>query len=206
VTSSLPTVPPSARFAGQPQQRRAVTAGPAEDLSPRITLRRPDDWLAVLRIVVGLWFLKSIFTKLSITLVWGFLPVPVASARWISTMPKLITLYAEQNPFPAYKAFLLDTVVTSHAFAHLTALGEVAVGLSLTLGFCVVAGASIGVVQVILYGLAVQHMAPGQRGFHVMLLAMMLAFVFTRAGRRWGLDGWLRRRHPRSTLARLPLG
>jgi len=27
-----------------------------------------------------------------------------------------------------------------------------------------------------------------------------------RAGRDWGLDGWLRSRHPSSWLAKLPLG
>ena len=174
--------------------------------APAGALHRSGEWLAVLRIVVGLWFLKSILTKLSIMLAWGFVPVPVASPRWIATMPKLIALYAAQNPIPPYRAFLLDAVVPSHLFAHLTALGEVAIGVSLTLGLLTVAGASVGIVQVVFYGLAVQHMAPGQRGFHVMLLAMMLAFAFTRAGRVWGVDGWLKRHHPRSALARLPLG
>jgi uncharacterized membrane protein YphA (DoxX/SURF4 family) len=169
-------------------------------------MHAPERWLAVLRIVVGCWFAKSLFTKLTIALAWGFLPVPAASPRWLATMPKLIGRYAAANPFPAYREFLLDTVVPSHAFAHLTAIGEVAVGLSLVLGLLTVLGAAAGAVQVIFYGFAVQHTSPGQQGFHVMLLAMMIAFLFARAGRRWGLDGWLRARHPRSALARLPLG
>jgi len=156
--------------------------------------RYPDRWLAVLRITVGVWFLKSILTKVSVALVGGFLPVPVASARWIETMPTLIARYAADNPFPAYRGFLLGTVAPHQAFAHLTALGEVAVGLSLVLGLFTEVGAAAGALQVIFYGLAVQHMSPGQQGFHVMLLAMMLAFLFARAGRTWGLDGWLARR------------
>jgi uncharacterized membrane protein YphA (DoxX/SURF4 family) len=123
----------------------------------------------------------------------------VASERWIETMPRLIARYAADNPFPAYKAFLLGTVAPSHALAHLTALGEVAVGLSLVLGLFTELGAAAGALQVIFYGLAVQHMSPGQQGFHVMLFAMMVAFGFARAGRTWGLDAWLsgRRIHGR---------
>ena len=167
------------------------------------TMRHPERWLAVLRITVGLWFLKSIATKVSVALVAGFLPVPVASERWIETMPKLLARYAAENPFPAYRAFLLGTVVPNQAFAHLTALGEVAVGLSLVLGLFTEVGAVASALQVIFYGLAVQHMSPGQQGFHVMLFAMMVAFLFARAGRTWGLDAVLARRGRRGS--RVPL-
>ena len=154
-------------------------------------MRHAERWLAVLRLTVGLWFLKSLFTKVSVAFAAGFIPVPVASERWIATMPKLIARYAADNPFPAYKAFLLGTVVPNHAFAHLTALGEAAVGISLTLGLLTELGAACGAVQVIMYGLAVQHMSSGQQGFHVLLLALMIAFAFAHAGRTWGLDSWL---------------
>jgi YVTN family beta-propeller protein len=157
-------------------------------------MQHPDRWLAVLRITVGLWFLKSIFTKVTLALVAGIVPIPVASARWIETMPKLISKYAAENPFPGYKAFLLGTVVPDQTFAHLTALGEVAIGLSLTVGLLTQIGAGFGALLVIMYGLAVQHMTPAQQGFHVMLFAMMIAFLFARAGRTWGVDGWLARR------------
>jgi YVTN family beta-propeller protein len=176
--------------------QRAATEGPI--------MRYPQRWLAVLRLTVGLWFLKSIVTKVGIALVAGFVPVPVASARWIATMPRLIEKYAADNPFPAYKAFLLGSVVPNHAYAHLTALGEVAVGLSLTLGLLTELGAAFGAVQVIMYGLAVQHMSSGQQGFHVMLLAMMVAFLFAHAGRCWGLDGWVWRRWSARSFAWRP--
>jgi thiosulfate dehydrogenase (quinone) large subunit len=184
----------------------AGSEAPARSLRNPIAMRNPDRWLAVLRIVVGAWFLKSLFSKLAIGMAWGVIPAPVASDRWLETMPRLIERYAAENPFPAYKAFLLETVAPNPAFAHLTALGEVAIGLSLTFGLLTVLGASFGALQVMFYGMAVQHMSPGQQGFHVMLLAMMIAFLFARAGRTWGLDGWLLSRNANGAPARLRLG
>ena len=169
-------------------------------------MRHPQEWLAVLRLTVGLWFLKSLFTKLTVGVVAGFIPVPMASDRWIATMPKLIARYAAENPFPAYRSFLLDAVVPNHAFAHLTAIGEVAVGISLTLGLLTEVGAVFGALQVIMYGLAVQHMSSGQQGFHVMLLAMMIAFLFAHAGRTWGVDAWLANRWERQPYGWEPRG
>jgi len=166
---------------------------PASNTAP--AMRAPQRALAALRVVVGLWFLKSLFSKLTVALAWGFLPLPAANGRWMAVMPKLLGRYAADNPIGWYRAFLLDTVIpNSHVFAHLTALGEVAVGISLTFGFLTVLGASFGALQVIFYGLAVQHMSSGQQGFHVMLISMMLAFLLTRAGRSYGLDGWLQQR------------
>ena len=83
-------------------------------------MRSPDRWLAGLRIAVGVWFAKAIFTKLSVTLAWGFLPVPTASDRWLHIMPILVTKYAEGNPIGFFREFLLNTVVpNSHVFpAH----------------------------------------------------------------------------------------
>jgi uncharacterized membrane protein YphA (DoxX/SURF4 family) len=167
-------------------------------------MRHPERWLAFLRVVVGLWFLKSLLTKLTIGLVWGFLPVPMATSRWINVMPKLLARYAAENPIEWYRAFLLDTVIpNSHIFAHITAIAEVAIGIALTFGFLTVLGAFFGFFQVVFYGMAVQHMSPGQQGFHVMLGAMMIAFFFAKAGRWLGIDAWLVRRYPGSVWGRL---
>jgi len=38
------------------------------------------------------------------------------------------------------------------------------------------------------------------------LAATLCVILATHAGRRWGVDGWVRARHPGSLLARLPLG
>jgi uncharacterized membrane protein YphA (DoxX/SURF4 family) len=164
-------------------------------------MRAPDRWLAALRIAVGAWFAKGVITKLTMTLAWGFFPVPAASERWVGVMPKLLAKYAADNPFPAYRAYLLDTVIPNAAlYANLTALGEAFVGISLLFGALTPLGAIAGLGLTLLYGFAVQHMSSGQLGFHVMLGAMMIAFFFARAGRVWGSDAWLRARRPDSRL------
>ena len=113
------------------------------------TMRAPQQWIAAQRMVVGVWFAKSILTKISIVLAGGFFPVPAASARWQGVMPKLIAKYAADNPFPWYKSFLLGTVIpNSHVFATLTAIGEVGVGLSLLFGLLTPVGAFFGLLQV----------------------------------------------------------
>ena len=174
---------------------------PNPDAAP--ATRFPDRWLAVLRIVVGLWFLKGVITKLSVTLAWGFLPVPTASPRWLHVMPILIGKYADGNPIGFVKDFLKQTVLTHVAlFAQLTAFGETAVGLGLTFGLLTPVAAAIGLWLVVNYGLATGWQGFSQQGFHVVLAACMIAFFFSRAGRTWGLDAWVRARWQDARLAR----
>ena len=176
-------------------------------VTPVPAMRSPERWLAVLRVAVGLWFLKALFTKLSVTLAWGFLPVPTASDRWLHVMPTLVAKYAEGNPVGFFRDFLESVVIPHSAvFAQLTAFGEVAVGLGLTFGFLSTLAAALGLFLVLNYGLAVQWQSSGQQGFHYLLISCMVVFLATRPGRFWGLDGWLRSRRPGSPLARWPLG
>ncbi len=169
-----------------------------EDVSANRT-RSPDRWLAVLRIVVGLWFLKGVVTKLSVTLALGFLPVPTVSERWLHTMPILIAKYADGNPIGFVKDFLTNTVLPhGPLFAQLTAFGEAAVGLGLTFGLLTAVASALGLWLVVNYGLATQWIGFSQQGFHVVLGACMIAFFFSRAGRTWGLDARVRSRWPNS--------
>jgi uncharacterized membrane protein YphA (DoxX/SURF4 family) len=170
-------------------------------------MRFPERWLAVLRIAVGAWFAKAIFTKLSVTLAWGFLPVPTASDRWLHVMPMLVTKYAEGNPIGFFKTFLLNSVVPNSAvYAQLTAFGESAVGLGLLFGSLTTLASAIGLVLVVNYGLAVQWQSSAQQGFHYMLITALVVILATRAGRTWGVDGWVRAHRPKGWLARVPLG
>jgi uncharacterized membrane protein YphA (DoxX/SURF4 family) len=175
--------------------------------SPRtnVGMSRPDCWLAFLRIVVGLYFAKAVYTKLGIVTVGGFLPLPGASERWIHTMPSIVTKQASDNPILFYKQFLENTVLTHpDLFAHLTALGEAITGIGLTLGLLTGVASLVGLVLVTNYGLATQWMSPGQQGFHIVLLALMIAFFFARAGRTLGLDAVLWGSRPKALLARRP--
>jgi uncharacterized membrane protein YphA (DoxX/SURF4 family) len=170
-----------------------------------VTMSHPGEWLAVLRIVVGLYFVKSLVTKMSLVLLGGVLPIPVVSARWLEVMPKIVTKQASENPIAFYKHFLEGTVLpNSNLFAHLTAWGETVVGIGLTLGLLTGVASLVGLVLVTNYGLATQWMSPGQQGFHLVLFFLMMAFFFARAGRKWGIDGWLARRKPQSRLAHRP--
>ncbi len=174
--------------------------------SRTVTMAHPDKWLTFLRVVVGLYFVKALVTKMSIVLVGGFLPLPAVSERWINVMPNIVAKQASQNPIAFYKQFLDGTVLTHpELFAQLTAWGETAVGLGLTLGLLTGVSSAIGLLLVANYGLATQWMSPGQQGFHLVLFALMLAFFFSRAGRAWGLDAWIASRKPDSMLARRPM-
>jgi thiosulfate dehydrogenase (quinone) large subunit len=171
-----------------------------------VTMSHPAEWLAVLRIGVGLYFVKSLVTKMTLIMLGGVLPIPAVSARWLEVMPKIVTKQASENPIALFKHFLEATVLTnSNLFAQLTAWGETVVGIGLTLGLLTGLASLVGLVLVINYGLATQWMSPGQQGFHLVLCLLMLAFFFARAGRTWGLDAWLARRRPQSLLARRPL-
>jgi uncharacterized membrane protein YphA (DoxX/SURF4 family) len=168
-------------------------------------MSHPDRWLAFVRIVVGLYFAKAVYTKLGLVMVGGVLPLPGASERWIHTMPAIVTKQASENPILFYKHFLENTVLTHpELFAHLTALGEAITGIGLTLGLLTGVASLVGLVLVTNYGLATQWMSPGQQGFHIVLFSLMLAFFFSRAGRTWGLDVRLWSARPKSIFARRP--
>lgn len=179
----------------------------AQQLKPSmISMSHPAEWLAVLRIVVGLYFVKSLITKMTLVILGGILPLPAVSERWLTVMPKIVAKQASENPLTVYKQFLEGTVLPhSSAFAQLTAWGETVVGLGLTLGLLTGLASVVGLLLVVNYGLATQWMSPGQQGFHLVLFFLMLAFFFARAGRTWGVDGWLAGRGPRSLLTRRPL-
>ena len=174
--------------------------------SSPVTMSNPDRWIAFLRIVVGLYFVKSLVTKMSIVLLGGVVPVPAVSERWINVMPTIVAKQASQNPIAFYKHFLEGTVLTHHElFATLTAWGETAVGLGLTLGLLTGVSSLIGLVLVTNYGLATQWMSPGQQGFHIVLFALMIVFFAARAGHTWGLDARIAAAKPDSPLANRPL-
>jgi thiosulfate dehydrogenase [quinone] large subunit len=166
------------------------------------SMRDPAVAIALLRIAVGLYFAKALVTKLTVAWVGGFLPLPQASARWVAAMPHIVAKQASANPLLFYQQFL-DGVVLPHAtlFAHLTACGEAAVGVGLTLGLLTPLAAVLGLFLVTSYGLATQWMSPEQRGFHLLLAATMVTFVLARAGRTWGLDGWIGSRRAGTTEA-----
>jgi thiosulfate dehydrogenase [quinone] large subunit len=152
-------------------------------------MRYPQTGIALLRIVVGAWFLKAVWTKLTLAWVGGVLPLPIVSPRFLAFHPKRVAEFAADNPVEWYKTFLQHTVLpNAKVFATLQAYGEVVVGLALVLGLFTGLAAIIGLALSLNYGLATQWMSFGQQGFHVLLITSMLIFLMTGAGRLWGLD------------------
>ncbi|OLB07051.1 MAG: hypothetical protein DMD98_06430 [Candidatus Rokuibacteriota bacterium] len=152
----------------------------------------PQSWIALLRVVVGLWFLKAVWTKLVVGHLWGIVPYPAVSERFLAFHPKRVAEFAAGNPVGWYKDFLEVTVLPhSGMFATLQAYGEVAVGVGLVLGLLTGLAGLVGLFLSLNFGLATQWMSFGQQGFHVLLVTSMVIFFFARAGRAWGLDGWI---------------
>src|SRR3954463_6450520 len=88
-------------------------------------MSHPSQWLALLRIVVGLYFVKSLITKMSIVLLGGVLPVPAGRGPWLAVMAKIVAKRPSDTPVTFYKEFLEGTVLPhSSTFALLTAWGE----------------------------------------------------------------------------------
>jgi len=153
----------------------------------------PQACIAVLRVVVGAWFLKAVWTKVTLVYITGVVPYPAVSARFLAFQPKRVAEFAADNPIAWYKDFLQDTVL-HHAslFATLQTYGEVVVGLGLVLGLFTRLAAVIGLLLSLNYGLATQWMSFGQQGFHLLLITSMIIFLVAGAGRVWGLDKLLR--------------
>ena len=152
-------------------------------------------WLAVLRVVVGAWFLKAVWTKLTLGLAGGVLPYPTVSPRFVGFHPKRVAEFAAGNPIGWYKDFLEHTVLPHAAlFATLQVWGEVAVGIGLVLGLATRLTGLVGLYLAVNFGLASQWMSFGQQGFHLLLVTSMVIFIGAGAGRAWGLDALLQRR------------
>src|SRR5262249_24463924 len=150
---------------------------------------RPQLWIAVLRVVVGVWFLKAVWTKLTLAFAFGLVPYPVVTPRFIAFQPKRIAEFAAGSPVGWYKDFLEGTVLpNAKLWATLQSLGEVATGIGLVLGFFTGLAALVGLFLTLNYGLATQWMSFGQQGFHVLLTTAMVMFLAARSGRAWGID------------------
>src|SRR2546426_529592 len=146
-------------------------------------MNAPETWLALLRVVVGAWFLKAVWTKLVLEFLWGVVPYPVVSERFLAFHPKRVAEFAAGNPVGWYKDFLETTVMPqSRLFATLQAYGEAAVGLGLVLGLLTGLTALVGLFMCVHFALAAQWMSFGQQGFHLLLVTSMVIFLFAPAG------------------------
>ena len=162
-------------------------------------MHHPDRWLAVLRIATGAWFLKAVLTKW--VMFGGVIPVPMATQRWIETMPRILEGFAESNPL-AWCRSLLEEIVLRNAdlFGHLTAVGEGLVGIGLTFGLLTRTSSVGALFLLVSYELAAIGLPFSQHGLRLLMIVAVIAFFFTRAGNVWGLDAWIAKRFKTPTL------
>src|SRR5437867_13452236 len=99
-------------------------------------MSHPDRAVALLRVVVGFWFVKAVWTKVTVGMAAGVVPYPSVSPRFIAFHPKRVAEFAAGNPVLWYKDFLETTVLPqAELFATLQTFGEEAVDLRLQLRF-----------------------------------------------------------------------
>lgn len=162
-------------------------------------MHTPELWIAFLRMVVGAWFLKAVWTKLTLSFAWGSLPYIGVSERFINFFPKRVAEFAAGNPVDWYSDFLQQIVLpNAHVVAQLQAYAEAIVGFALVVGLCVGISSLLGLFLTINYGLATQWMSFGQQGFHLLLITSMIIFLGARAGRAWSLANLVLRTAPRA--------
>jgi thiosulfate dehydrogenase [quinone] large subunit len=159
-----------------------------------------DTWLAVIRIGLGVWFVKSAFTKLGYVLAFGVLPLPGANDRFLAFQAKQVAEWAANPDIVGFYRWFLDAAVVPNAalFAHLQAVGETVVGLGLILGLFTPFVAGLGLFLTLNYALATWHRGTCQQGFHFLLIVCFLAVLFGHGWRRLSLDA--RRRGYRSSM------
>ncbi len=163
----------------------------------------PQGWVVLLRVVVGAWFVKAVWTKLTLAHLWGVIPYPAVSPRFLAFHPKRVAEFASGNPIGWYKEFLEQIVIPhTKVFASFQAYGEACVGIGLVLGLFTGLSALLGLFLSVNFGLAAQWMSFGQQGLHLMLITSMVIFLGARAGRLWGVDYLLLRAVPKSRVLR----
>ena len=103
---------------------------------------------------------------------------------------------AEKTAFPFYSGFIRVEKVHYELFAWLVALGEVAVGVALTLGAFTRLAALVGAFMVCNYWFAKGADFWDPAGHDDLYIMVFLVLMFTGAGRVLGLDYFLSKKHP----------
>ncbi|MBI1955271.1 MAG: DoxX family protein [Acidobacteria bacterium] len=147
-------------------------------------------YLAVVRILVGYHFFEASWLKLT----GGFLSG--------ENLPQQLATTVVDDPIPLHRAFIETVVIpNSMFFSYLVPLGEMAIALSLLSGCLVRIASSFGAFHNLNIFLAIAIPNGGvQMRLNRIFIFLHLIFVFASAGRSIGIDGWLKKKFPRSWL------
>lgn len=147
-----------------------------------------SQWLAILRIGVGLWWIKSVFHK------------PLREFVGEQMTDWTVSL-ADNHPVPAFGALIKSLVDGNRSwFPYLLITGELATGIGLTFGFLTPVAAAVGIFMNLNY-LALAGVRPKDRSVNPayqceqgqninMILAQVIIFVLA-AGSVWSIDSVL---------------
>lgn len=140
------------------------------------------EWLAILRIGIGLWWLESVRHKPLRSFLRG------GSMGWVDSLTK-------DHPIPAFAAVVRKTSLSSQrrrvVTSWLVVLGEFSVGISLALGFLTPVGLIVGIFLNFNYFLLAGLKDQGEQGQNLMMLLIEVVLFATGAGMTWGIDAAL---------------
>lgn len=140
-------------------------------------------YIAILRILIGFFFLMSGISKYSS----GFLQKPILKG--------VLQKWAEGNPNIWYKSFLLDTAVPNYEiFAYLVVYGEILVGFCLLLGLLTRISSAFGIFMNINFLLGNGWSGTANKNVNILFIALQIIFIASAAGRSIGIDGILKKR------------
>ncbi len=139
----------------------------------------PQEWLAVLRIGVGLWWLES----------WRHKNKEAWFERgsgidWAASV-------AEKHPWAPVRSWFSRLVLPhKRAASYLVVFGELAIGIGLTLGFLTPVAAVAGLVlNVVYFVLMIKDWA--EQGQNSMMALIEVVILGTAAWQAWSLDAAL---------------
>ncbi|MGI8927547.1 MAG: TQO small subunit DoxD [Tepidiformaceae bacterium] len=140
------------------------------------------EWLAILRIGIGLWWLESVRHKDLRNFLGG------GAMEWVASLTK-------DHPIPPFARAVERVSLSSRrrrlVTSWLVVAGEFSVGVSLTLGFLTPVGLIVGMFLNLNYFLLAGLKDQGEQGQNLMMLLGEAVCFATAAGMTWGIDAAL---------------
>ena len=107
-----------------------------------------------------------------------------------------------KDPISLHQDFIQGVVIAHpEVFSYIVCFGEIAIGVSLLLGFLVRVFSSYGVFLNLNILLAISFASPGSHlVLNLLCVALHVAFLLSGAGRVIGVDGFLKKKFPQVWL------
>lgn len=138
-----------------------------------------DQWLGILRIGVGLWWLESVRHKDIPSYIRG------GSMGWVESL-------TVDHPLPWFAGMIRKTALAGPrrriVASWLSLAGEFGVGVSLTVGLLTPLGAILGLFLNLNYLLLAGLKDQGEQGQNLMMILCEIVILGSGAGLIWGLD------------------